>query len=815
MNLVRRLFPFRTCTIEINEGERALQRPCLLYHIKRCQGPCIEAISKADYRADIEQVELFLEGRQETLARASSRDAGRLRARGLRARGLASRQDPGHRADDGEPEDGRVRRTELDWSGWRARTTRRPMTLFVIRDGKVIGRDVFLLDAAARRPTTKCSRASWSSTTRAPPRSRGRCYVPAGAGRGLDIEAFLDGASSGRPGPPAGAPARGERSSSWQLATRNAAETLAREQARWLADQGKTLAARGAGRGARAARSAAAHRVLRHLELPGRGSVGSMVVFEDGKPRSGEYRRFRIRTVQGPNDFATHQEVLRRRFRRPRAGDEGTEEERRWAMPDLVIIDGGKGQVSAAKAVLDELGLHDLPLAGLAKEREELFLPARRAGRPPADLLCPVPRPAAPRRGPSLRDHVPPLLRDKRTVRSAFDDLPGVGPKRRGPCSKRVRLREARPRGAGRADRRRPRHRRALADRIKASLEACAGARDAGRGASRGSPGAGGLRRWGAVSCIIPPCMRKTGPILILVIGVLALLIDFFPNLRCPTRRRPGVVVETKLGLDLEGGLRVEYQALPGRRRAPRLEVHGVIRDIIENRVNRPGVSEPVVVVQGSDRIVIELPGVSDVDSVRRLVGQTASSTSCPSVRRPDRAGPLGARSIRPCSAATRYSASIGRTRRADTAVTFQLKARRREAVRRLHQLEHVGEYFAVALDDTGDLGPPIDGRDPGGQVQVARAGTIGGFPIKGGQRARHGPQVRLAAVPDQELSSDRCRRRSASSSSTRACWPASSASCWSWLHDHLLPSAGPRGDLRPHLLHGRRLAIFQLVPVT
>src|SRR2546423_10305649 len=70
MNLVRRLFPFRTCTIEIKEGVRALQRPCLLYHIKRCQGPCIEAISKDAYRADIEQVELFLEGRQESLVRA-------------------------------------------------------------------------------------------------------------------------------------------------------------------------------------------------------------------------------------------------------------------------------------------------------------------------------------------------------------------------------------------------------------------------------------------------------------------------------------------------------------------------------------------------------------------------------------------------------------------------------------------------------------------------------------------------------------------------------------------------------------------------
>src|SRR4029079_19178977 len=74
MNLVRRLFPFRTCTIDIKDGERALQRPCLLYHIRRCQRPCIQAISNDDYRADIEQVALFLEGRQETLVKALRQD---------------------------------------------------------------------------------------------------------------------------------------------------------------------------------------------------------------------------------------------------------------------------------------------------------------------------------------------------------------------------------------------------------------------------------------------------------------------------------------------------------------------------------------------------------------------------------------------------------------------------------------------------------------------------------------------------------------------------------------------------------------------
>ena len=74
MNLVRRLFPFRTCTLDIRDGERALGRPCLLYHIKRCQGPCIEAVTKEAYRADVGQVELFLEGRQETLVRELRRE---------------------------------------------------------------------------------------------------------------------------------------------------------------------------------------------------------------------------------------------------------------------------------------------------------------------------------------------------------------------------------------------------------------------------------------------------------------------------------------------------------------------------------------------------------------------------------------------------------------------------------------------------------------------------------------------------------------------------------------------------------------------
>ena len=166
--------------------------------------------------------------------------------------------------------------------------------------------------------------------------------------------------------------------------------------------------------------------------IQGTNTVGSMVVFEEGRPRSGDYRRFRIRTVEGTDDFASHREVFRRRFKRALASEEGSAEELRWRLPDLVIIDGGKGQVSAARGVLDELGLHDVPLAGIAKEREELFLPGRSE---------PIVLPATSQAlylVQRLRDEAHRFaityhrqLRARAQTKSALDDLPGVGPARK------------------------------------------------------------------------------------------------------------------------------------------------------------------------------------------------------------------------------------------------------------------------------------------------------------------------------------------------------------------------------------------------
>ena len=432
MNLIRRLFPFRTCTLDIREGKQAIARPCLLYHIKRCQAPCVGYISKADYRAQIAQIELFLEGRQEVVARelskqmqAASEATEYERAAALRdkvraiERTMESQKMAAHST------------TEEDVLGLARQDTQAAVQLFAVRGGKMVGRDVFLLDAPRESDDGTVLagfvQQYYTRATSIPP----VVLLPALPDDAADLEGIL----TARRGAAVHirVPQRGEKKGLLELAARNATETLAREHARWLADQGKTLAA--------------LEELADALDLPaaplriecydisnfqGAQSVGSMVVFEDGRPRTGEYRRFRIKEVKGANDYASHQEVLRRRFVRAKSGDEGSEEELRWLLPDLVVIDGGKGQLSAAKEVLDELGYHDLAVVGLAKEREEIFLPGR-----DAPVLLPTTSPAL-YLMQRLRDEAHRFaityhraLRAKAATHSAFDDLPGVGPKRR------------------------------------------------------------------------------------------------------------------------------------------------------------------------------------------------------------------------------------------------------------------------------------------------------------------------------------------------------------------------------------------------
>jgi excinuclease ABC subunit C len=164
--------------------------------------------------------------------------------------------------------------------------------------------------------------------------------------------------------------------------------------------------------------------------IQGTHPVASMVVFEDGKPAKREYRRFTIKTVDGSNDFAMMAEVIRRRFKR--AAEANEETEGKWtSLPDLVIIDGGKGQLGAALGALDEVGM-TVPICGLAKENEEIFLPGVSASiLLPRDsqalFLVQRVRDEAHRFAVTFHRE----RRAKSSIRSSLDDIPGVGPKRK------------------------------------------------------------------------------------------------------------------------------------------------------------------------------------------------------------------------------------------------------------------------------------------------------------------------------------------------------------------------------------------------
>lgn len=432
MNLIRRLFPFRTCTLEIRDGERALPRPCLLYHIKRCQGPCVQAIDKPTYRADLDQVMLFLEGRKEAVARRLRSDM-QLASDGLDYERAAALRDK-VRAIERTMEDQKMAafaRTELDVLGFARSGGEAAVQLFAIRDGKTVGQDVFMLenigDGADEEALTAFVKQYYAAAGSVPR----QVLLPMTLAEGPDLEAFLS-ARRGH-GVRLAVPRRGNGRALMELASRNAGDALSREQARWLADQGKTLGALDELADALGLAGPPMRIECYDISnIQGTNSVGSMVVFEEGRPRSGEYRRFRIKTVQGADDFASHQEVLTRRFRRALNGEEGSAEELRWRLPDLVVVDGGRGQVSAARRALDALGLADMPLVGLAKEREELFLPGR------SDPIVLPPSSQALYLMQRLRDEAHRFavtyhrkLRAKAQTRSVFDDLPGIGPARK------------------------------------------------------------------------------------------------------------------------------------------------------------------------------------------------------------------------------------------------------------------------------------------------------------------------------------------------------------------------------------------------
>jgi protein-export membrane protein SecD len=251
--------------------------------------------------------------------------------------------------------------------------------------------------------------------------------------------------------------------------------------------------------------------------------------------------------------------------------------------------------------------------------------------------------------------------------------------------------------------------------------------------------------------------MRKTGPFLIIIIGILALIIDFVPGLRVPdsTTADGSRPIETKVGLDLQGGLRVEYQAKQVEDKLPRPEDLEVIRDIIERRVNATGVSEPVITTQGSDRIVVELPGATDPNAIRRLVGQTGRLDFVPlgTVQKQD-GEEIDLKEFPPLfSGEELASATIGQDGRTGArVVNFVLKEKGAKLFEE-YTTGHIRQFFAIVLDSRVISAPEIQDAIAGGNVQISQGGTIGGYPLKEAQDLVTVLQFGSLPFPIEELS--------------------------------------------------------------
>jgi preprotein translocase subunit SecD len=251
--------------------------------------------------------------------------------------------------------------------------------------------------------------------------------------------------------------------------------------------------------------------------------------------------------------------------------------------------------------------------------------------------------------------------------------------------------------------------------------------------------------------------MRKAGPILILLIGIFALVIDFMPGLHVPdsTSTDGTRLIETKLGLDLRGGLRVEYQAQPVDGKQPGPGDMSVIKDIVERRVNQTGVSEAVVVTQGSDRVVVELPGVTDPESVRRLVGQTGRLDFVPLGQTAAQEGQTLDLTQNPplFSGDQVASATVGQDQNGRPAVDFVLKSDGAKAFAD-YTTAHVGDYFAITLDGSVISAPVIKDSIPNGQVQIT-GGGLQGFNAKDAANLVTVLKFGSLPFPIKELSSE------------------------------------------------------------
>jgi len=438
LSLLKKLFPYRSCTKTITGNDT---RACLDYHIKRCAGPCIGAADKNEYSEIIDQVSLFLEGNTGQIVKAL-RTRMKESAENLEFEKAAALRDQITAID--KVNEGQkvlsLNSQNMDIIGCAQWLSEAWVEAFFIRKGKLIGRDNYLMHVGEEDDLPSIQTAFikqfYGVTPYVPPLIVTQYPV------NQDIDSLLAFLSEKRQATVRFAtPKRGDRKKLVDMVVDNASRGMDQLKITRFSESGRDDTAMGELQ--EALNLPALPRRIECYDISniqGTNAVGSMVVFENGSPKSRDYRRFQIKTVQGVDDYSMMREMLTRRFRRLvspdnqiESGTSSSSKNSSWTeQPDLVLIDGGKGHLSSALQVFLELGIHDIPLASLAKENEELFVPQ-------------TPEPIVLSRNSNglflvqrARDEAHRFAityhrkkRAKTTIRSSLDMIPGVGPKRR------------------------------------------------------------------------------------------------------------------------------------------------------------------------------------------------------------------------------------------------------------------------------------------------------------------------------------------------------------------------------------------------
>jgi excinuclease ABC subunit C len=431
LDVLNRVFRYRPC--EGPQPGRHSGIPCLDYHIDRCFAPCVGYISKEDYRELIDQVIEFLSGDDRPIRRTLERrmrdaaaaerfeDAARYRNRLHAIERLSERQ--------------AVERSSIgnvDVVGVAVSPERAAVQVFPLREGRMVDRFSFHLENAAGEELGEVLEQFCLEYYGSAPSIPPQILVPPGSGDTAALQEFLSERRGSRV--EVRAPERGEKRRLQELAQQNA--VLALESETFVAETKR----------ARRVEALEELREALNLEslpiriecfdisnIQGQEIVGSMVVFEDAVARKGHYRKFAVRGLDGQDDFAAMGEVIRRRFSRLQADPASDEwNESFAATPNLVVIDGGKGQLSAALAAMQELDLPRVAVIALAKRIEEVFVPGR-----PGPILLPS-HSAGLQLLQRIRDEAHRFAvtfhrqrRDSVARESMFDQLEGVGPARR------------------------------------------------------------------------------------------------------------------------------------------------------------------------------------------------------------------------------------------------------------------------------------------------------------------------------------------------------------------------------------------------